>query len=100
MRRFESCHPSQFFLILLIALPNLFWWAFFSNLLPEGALRDHIAKAAGIKPTNEFDMLRLLGADLPGAVVAHPSDKALPSTEQKLSLSDQRSLLSLCHWLP
>ena len=41
---------------------------FFSNLLPEGHMRDYLAERGGIKPTNEFGLLQLLGEDLPGAV--------------------------------
>lgn len=41
---------------------------FFANLLPEGALRELLAKWAEVKPTDEFNLLRVLGADLPGAV--------------------------------
>ena len=41
---------------------------FFSNLLPEGRLREYLAELAGIKPVNEFFLLKTLGADLSGAV--------------------------------
>lgn len=41
---------------------------FFSNLLPEGALRKYIAEQAGVSEHREFEMLALLGSDLPGAV--------------------------------
>ncbi|WP_042446031.1 type II toxin-antitoxin system HipA family toxin [Azospirillum sp. B510] len=40
----------------------------FSNLLPEGVLRDLIAKQAGVPATRQFPLLRHLGEDLPGAV--------------------------------
>lgn len=40
----------------------------FSNLLPEGPLRDMIAQQAGVSGTREFFLLRHLGEDLPGAV--------------------------------
>ncbi len=40
----------------------------FSNLLPEGPLRDLVAKQAGVLPSREFFLLRHLGEDLPGAV--------------------------------
>jgi serine/threonine-protein kinase HipA len=40
----------------------------FSNLLPEGPLRDLVAKQAGVLPGREFFLLRHLGEDLPGAV--------------------------------
>ncbi len=48
--------------------------AFFSNLLPEGALRDYLAARAGVKPGPEFILLWQLGADLPGAVTVEPLD--------------------------
>jgi serine/threonine-protein kinase HipA len=41
---------------------------FFSNLLPEGTLRDYLAKRAGLKPMREYPLLEVLGPDLPGAV--------------------------------
>ena len=41
---------------------------FFSNLLPEGRLREYLAARAGVKPEREFFLLHGLGADLPGAV--------------------------------
>lgn len=45
-------------------------WAppFFSNLLPEGPLREYLARGAGIDPRREFPLLAALGLDLPGAV--------------------------------
>lgn len=52
---------------------NIFAPPFFSNMLPEGTLRDYLAKRGGIKPRQEFKMLYLLGEDLPGAVIARPS---------------------------
>ena len=41
---------------------------FFSNLLPEGELRSYLADKAGVPETREFELLELLGGDLPGAV--------------------------------
>ena len=41
---------------------------FFSNLMPEGHLRKYIADKAGISEHREFELLELLGSDLPGAV--------------------------------
>lgn len=46
--------------------------AFFSNLLPEGHLREYLAARGGIKPAREFKLIELLGEDLPGAVVIKP----------------------------
>ncbi|HZZ31946.1 MAG TPA: HipA domain-containing protein [Phenylobacterium sp.] len=47
---------------------------FFSNLLPEGQLRDYLAERAGVKAVREFHLLAALGDDLPGAVTAHTPD--------------------------
>jgi serine/threonine-protein kinase HipA len=47
---------------------------FFSNLLPEGHLRDYLAKRAGVKSEREFFLLAVLGADLPGALTVTPRD--------------------------
>jgi serine/threonine-protein kinase HipA len=50
--------------------------AFFSNLLPEGHLREYLAARAGVKPQREFLLLAVLGADLPGALTVAPFDQA------------------------
>ena len=47
---------------------------FFSNLLPEGHLREYLAKLAGVNPDREFFLLAVLGSDLPGAIVIEPLD--------------------------
>ena len=52
---------------------------FFSNLLPEGHLRDYLAKRAGVNPEREFFLLAVLGADLPGALVVAPLEDEEPS---------------------
>jgi serine/threonine-protein kinase HipA len=49
---------------------------FFSNLLPEGHLRDYLARRAGVKPQREFFLLAVLGADLPGALTVVPMEQA------------------------
>lgn len=48
---------------------------FFSNLLPEGAMRDYLAKQAGVKSQREFFLLAALGKDLPGAITITPADE-------------------------
>ena len=47
---------------------------FFSNLLPEGRLRDYLSERAGVNPDREFFLLWVLGRDLPGAVTITPAD--------------------------
>lgn len=42
---------------------------FFAGLLPEGALRNMVARQLGTKPERDFPLLVALGEDLPGAVV-------------------------------
>lgn len=49
---------------------------FFSNLLPEGALRTYLAEAAGVGKHKEFELLEWLGADLPGAVTVQRENEA------------------------
>lgn len=49
---------------------------FFSNLLPEGHLREYLAARAGVKPNRDFFLLAILGADLPGAITVAPTDDA------------------------
>jgi serine/threonine-protein kinase HipA len=49
---------------------------FFSNLLPEGHLRQYLAKLADVNPEREFFLLAVLGADLPGALVIAPLEGA------------------------
>ncbi|MCW1430255.1 type II toxin-antitoxin system HipA family toxin [Novosphingobium sp. JCM 18896] len=50
---------------------------FFSNLLPEGTLRDYLARQAGTKKVRDYPLLLQLGQDLPGAVMAVPTDDSL-----------------------
>ena len=47
---------------------------FFSNLLPEGALRRYLAERAQVSQHAEFDLLEKLGTDLPGAISVTPID--------------------------
>ena len=49
--------------------------SFFSNLLPEGHLRDYLAARADVKPQREFFLLAVLGADLPGGLTVAPMDQ-------------------------
>ncbi|MGE0269627.1 MAG: type II toxin-antitoxin system HipA family toxin [Candidatus Omnitrophota bacterium] len=64
---------------------------FFSNLLPEGYLREYLAERGAIKPTNEFHLLYLLGEDLPGAVIAKPAEGfSLPLKKEEEQQSEIR----------
>lgn len=48
--------------------------AWFSNLLPEGALRDWIAADRNVSADREMELLAQVGHDLPGAVRVLPCD--------------------------
>lgn len=80
---------------------------FFSNLLPEGALRALLAQRLEVSSAREFFLLARLGADLPGAVRAiattalaepdprsHP-EAAPPAGPLKFSLAGVQLKLSM-----
>jgi serine/threonine-protein kinase HipA len=48
---------------------------FFSNVLPEGHLREYLARQAGIHSDREFFLLKHLGEDLPGALRVLATDE-------------------------
>lgn len=50
----------------------------FSNLLPEGRMRDWIAKARGASVEREMELLAQVGHDLPGAVRVLAADDVVP----------------------
>ncbi len=53
---------------------------YFSNLLPEGHLRDYLSQRAKIKSEREFFLLWALGTDLPGAITVAPyKDEVWPN---------------------
>lgn len=47
---------------------------FFSNLLPEGHMREYLASLSNVNPVREFFLLQALGEDLPGAIKVIPSN--------------------------
>lgn len=61
--------------------------AFFSNLLPEGELRELLARRAGVNPAREFFLIAALGEDLPGNVTVAPEGELDSSgdVEQELT---------------
>ena len=65
---------------------------FFSNLLPEGPLREYLAQQSGVKPLREFLLLAALGADLPGALTAVPVSSG-DSADGHTAPIDQKSIL-------
>jgi serine/threonine-protein kinase HipA len=57
---------------------------FFSNLLPEGHLREYLAARAGVKQHREFFLLAVLGADLPGALTVAPFEQFVQSSAEHI----------------
>lgn len=63
---------------------------FFSNLLPEGPLRELIAEREQVSRQREFFLIARLGEDLPGAVIVRPAsvlswEEASPAEEPAAS---------------
>jgi serine/threonine-protein kinase HipA len=63
---------------------------FFSNLLPEGHLREYLAKLADVNPEREFFLLAVLGADLPGALVIAPLEDDVHHDDGDADRDDDR----------
>jgi len=61
---------------------------FFSNLLPEGAFQEYLAKKANINPKHEFLLLWMLGKDLPGAIVLQSMEEDIPLTSSSTEFAD------------
>lgn len=51
---------------------------FFSNLLPEGQFRDHIAKRYRVSPEDDFELLAALAGDCAGAIALYPEGISPP----------------------
>jgi len=67
--------------------------AFFSNLLPEGHLREYLAAQAGVQSHREFFLLAALGADLPGALTITPMEPAAESSSESAANHPPRERL-------
>jgi serine/threonine-protein kinase HipA len=64
---------------------------YFSNLLPEGHMREYLAQRGNINPSNEYRLIELLGQDLSGAVILNPLDgKAEDAPFAEDSLEEDR----------
>jgi serine/threonine-protein kinase HipA len=57
--------------------------AYFSNLLPEGGLRDFVCGQLKISPENDYELLKRIGGDCAGAL-------RILREEDDISLDDQR----------
>jgi len=66
--------------------------SFFSNLLPESAVRELIAKRLGISDKNDFMFLKRIGGECAGAITILPESEKPESPDQYIyrSLSDEQ----------
>lgn len=55
---------------------------FFEGLLPEGTLRERIARDLQVSYDNGFDLLAKIGAECAGAVIVLPKGTPLPPSDQ------------------
>lgn len=73
--------------------------AFFSNLLPEGYLRNYLAQVGRVNPQKEFNLLQLLGPDLPGAITINTQfesfDKKITNSNSNVISVEQAYRFSL-----
>jgi serine/threonine-protein kinase HipA len=61
---------------------------FFANLLPEGAVRDHIVRDLKL-PNTDFDLLRAIGGECAGALSVLPVDRTPSARRQYRPLTQQ-----------
>lgn len=75
--------------------------SFFSNLLPESAVRELIAKRLGISAKNDFMLLKRIGGECAGAITILPESEIPESPDQYTyrSLSDKQ-LVDLIKHIP
>src|SRR5689334_22541053 len=63
---------------------------FFANLLPDGALREALARRFGVSADNDFALLEKVGGDCAGALTLLPAGeepRSLPQGKEALPLS-------------
>lgn len=72
---------------------------FFEGLLPEGEIRERIARDLKVSAGNSFELLAKLGRDCAGAVVLLPEGEPLPADEPVRWLTDPE-LTELIERLP
>lgn len=67
----------------------------FSNLLPEGALRQHVAQKFKLHEQDEFSLLSSLGRDLPGAFIATPVSNVTFDLEQGVAINVEDAIATV-----
>ncbi len=84
-------HPISLSLPLQIApFENDISRPFFSNLLPEGNVRDSIAKISQISKNNDFALLKKIGGECAGAVSLFQKGIRAKNVGKYIELSDKK----------
>ena len=63
---------------------------FFSNMLPEGHLREYLARRAKVNPVREFFLLWALGDDLPGAITLRSATGEVRPSDHRDDIKTRR----------
>jgi serine/threonine-protein kinase HipA len=74
--------------------------AFFNGLLPEGAAREELARRFNLRPRDVIGLLRELGEDCAGAVMAVPAGELPPQRPERYKMLTDADLAELMHNLP
>lgn len=75
--------------------------SFFSNLLPESAVRELIAKQLGISDKNDFMLLKRIGGECAGAITILPESEISESpAEYKYRLLSDEQMADLIKNIP
>lgn len=74
--------------------------AFFGGLLPEGDLRDLLARRFGVSSANDFALLEAVGGDCAGAVSLLAPGATPPATDDDVHWLDEQELAGLLEELP
>jgi len=81
------------------AYPHRACQAVFGGLLPEGDVREAVARNLGASSANYYALLEALGGDCAGALTMLEPDQDLPTVPEEENL-DELALDSLLHELP
>ena len=87
--------PISPHLPLLDNIPSLNVQRFLRNLLPEGHPLDELTAYYNLSKNNTYALIRALGLDIPGALVASPAEKKLPIETQFRILSSKELIQRL-----
>lgn len=69
---------------------------FFNNILPEGNVRELIAKYLGVSPKNPYSLLRSIGGECAGALAFYPLGQIPPKQDKKdIEILNDKRLLEI-----